>query len=77
MTAKNNSSASSREQKATKLDLFVKAELAKERATDAAKISKLRALRLARDAQQPAQIASGKRPKSKALRKAPPSLPGR
>lgn len=42
--------ASVREQKAAALDLFVKQELAKKRAADAAKTARLRALRLARDA---------------------------
>jgi hypothetical protein len=41
--------ASVREQKAAALDEFVKNELAKKRAADAAKTSRLRALRLARE----------------------------
>jgi hypothetical protein len=42
--------ASVREQKAAALDAFIKQELAKKRAADAAKTARLRALRLARDA---------------------------
>ena len=42
--------ASAREQKAAALDTFIKQELAKKRAADAAKTARLRALRMARDA---------------------------
>jgi len=42
--------ASVREQKAAALDAFIKQELAKKRAADAAKTARLKALRLARDA---------------------------
>ena len=42
--------ASVREQKAAALDTFIKQELARKRAADAAKTARLRALRLARDA---------------------------
>jgi hypothetical protein len=47
-----------RESKAAALDARVKQELAKSRAADAAKTARLRALRLARDAEQ-AQIDPG------------------
>jgi len=53
MKPKNTGGASVREQKAAALDSLVKAELAKKRAADAAKISKLRALRLARQTELP------------------------
>ena len=46
--------ASVRDLKAAALDAFVKQELAKKRAADAAKTSRLRALRLARDAAEQA-----------------------
>ena len=42
-----------REKKAADLDTAVKSELSKKRAADAAKIAKLKALRLARDAAGP------------------------
>ena len=42
--------ASVREQKAAALDEFIRQELAKKRAADAAKTARLRALRMARDA---------------------------
>ena len=50
--------ASVREQKAAALDALVKDELAKKRAADAAKTTRLRALRLARDAAEKAEIAT-------------------
>lgn len=53
MTLKSPGGASVREQKAAALDSLVKTELAKKRAADAAKISKLKALRLAREAELP------------------------
>lgn len=53
MKTKNSSGASVRELKAAALDTLVKGELAKKRAADATKMSNLRALRLARDAEQP------------------------
>jgi hypothetical protein len=53
MKSKSAGGASVREQKAAALDSLVKAELAKKRAADAAKISKLKALRLAREAEMP------------------------
>jgi hypothetical protein len=52
-TTKNAGGASVREQKAAALDSLVKAELAKKRAADAAKMSKLKALRLARQEELP------------------------
>ena len=53
MKTKTTGGASVREQKAAALDSLVKAELAKKRAADTAKISKLKALRLARQAELP------------------------
>lgn len=50
--------ASVREQKAAALDEFIKQELAKKRAADAAKTARLRALRLARDAAEKAETPS-------------------
>jgi hypothetical protein len=47
--------ASVRELKAAALDAFVKQELARKRAADAAKTARLRALRLARDAAEKAE----------------------
>jgi len=66
MKTKPAGGASVREQKAALLDSFVKTELAKKQAADAAKISKLRALRLAREAELrdveiPAQQTAQKR----------------
>jgi hypothetical protein len=52
MTKPQRGGASVREQKAAALDALVKAELEKKRSADAAKTSRLRALRLARDAEQ-------------------------
>jgi hypothetical protein len=66
MTSKPIGGASVRELKAEALDTLVKAELAKKRAADASKMSRLRALRLARDTgateaadpvEQPARIS--------------------
>ena len=51
MTKPQRAGASVREQKAAALDALVKAELAKKRVADAAKTARLRALRLARDAE--------------------------
>ena len=53
MKTKNIGGASVRELKAAALDRLVKTELEKKRASDAAKMSNLRALRLARDAESP------------------------
>ena len=53
--------ASVREQKAAALDTFIKQELARKRAADAAKTERLRALRLARDAAEPPEPAKTKR----------------
>ena len=50
MTKPQRGGASVREQKAAALDALVKAELAKKRIADAAKTARLKALRLARDA---------------------------
>jgi hypothetical protein len=49
--------ASVRELKAAALDAVVKRELARRRATDAAKTARLKALRLARDAAEHTDIA--------------------
>jgi len=49
--------ASDRELKATALDVVVKRELARKRATDAAKTARLKALRLVRDAAEHTDIA--------------------
>lgn len=51
MTKPQKGGASVREQKAAALDALVKDELAKKRIADAAKTARLRALRLARDAE--------------------------
>ena len=59
---------SEREQKAEAVDSFVKAELARTKAQDAAKTARLKALRLARDHQEE-NIPASDRP---AERKAPP-----
>ncbi len=70
MKTKTTSSASVREQKAAALDEFVKGELGKKRAADATKISNLKALRLARDAELPQQADTVQTPKRKpAVRK--------
>ena len=53
--------ASVREQKAAALDEFIRQELAKKRAADAAKTARLRALRLARDAAETPEPAKNKR----------------
>jgi hypothetical protein len=60
MTKPQKGGASVREQKAAALDALVKDELAKKRIADAAKTARLRALRLARDAE-----LSNTAPKSK------------
>jgi hypothetical protein len=51
MTKPQKGGASVREQKAAALDALVKGELAKKRVADAAKTARLKALRLARDAE--------------------------
>jgi hypothetical protein len=51
MTKPQRGGASVREQKAAALDALVKAELAKKRIADATKTARLKALRLARDAE--------------------------
>jgi hypothetical protein len=64
MKAKSAGGASVREQKAAALDSYIKVELAKKRSADAAKMSKLRALRLAREAELPApEIVGRTKPK--------------
>ena len=50
MTKPQRGGASVRDLKTAALDAFIKTELAKKRAADAAKTARLRALRLARDA---------------------------
>ena len=52
MKTKHAGGASVRELKAAALDSLVKTELAKKRAAEASKMSNLKALRLARDAEQ-------------------------
>ena len=54
MRTKNIGGASVREKKAAALDTLVKSELTKTRAAAATKMSNLRALRLAKEAEQPA-----------------------
>ncbi|HEX3487278.1 MAG TPA: hypothetical protein VHT51_19635 [Micropepsaceae bacterium] len=53
MRTKNIGGASVREKKAAALDTLVKNELTKTRAAEATKMSNLRALRLAKEAEQP------------------------
>jgi len=53
--------ASVRELKAAALDALVKQELARKRASDAAKTARLKALRLARDAAEKVEEAPPKR----------------
>jgi hypothetical protein len=57
MRTKNIGGASVREKKAAALDTLVKSELTKSRAAEATKMSNLRALRLAKEAEQPATPA--------------------
>ena len=52
-TTKNIGGASVRERKAAALDTLVKTELTKKRSAEATKMSNLRALRLAKEAEQP------------------------
>jgi hypothetical protein len=54
--------ATVRESKAAALDEWVKRELTKRRVADAAKMNRLKALRLARDATEPAEIAPDTKP---------------
>jgi len=53
MRTKNIGGASVRERKAAALDTLVKTELTKKRTAEATKMSNLRALRLAKEAEQP------------------------
>jgi hypothetical protein len=53
MRTKNIGGASVREKKAAALDTLVKSELTKSRAAEATKMSNLKALRLAKEAEQP------------------------
>jgi len=55
--------ASVRELKAAALDALIKQELARKRASDAAKTARLRALRLARDAAEAEKVATAPKPK--------------
>jgi ribosomal protein L14E/L6E/L27E len=57
MRTKNNGGASVRERKAAALDTLVKTELTKKRTAEATKMSNLRALRLAKEAEQPSDTA--------------------
>jgi len=77
MKTKSASGASVREQKAAALDSLVKTELAKKRASDSAKMLKLKALRLAREAElpEPELLAPSKDPKPKRKRISPLSGP--
>ena len=59
--------ASVRELKAAALDEFVKQELARKRAADAAKTARLKALRLARDAE--AKVEEPEAPPKRVARK--------
>jgi hypothetical protein len=54
MRTKNIGGESVRERKAAALDTLVKTELTKKRTAEATKMSNLRALRLAKEAEQPA-----------------------
>lgn len=62
---RTSSNQSVREQKAEALDQFVKREIARVKAVDAAKAARLRALRLARDEQQSTQVQPLQRRESK------------
>ena len=77
MKTKSASGASVREQKAAALDSLVKTELAKKRSADAAKMLKLKALRLAREAElpEPELLAPIKEPKPRRKRLFPLSGP--
>ena len=73
MKAKSAGGASVREQKAAALDSYIKVELAKKRSADAAKMSKLRALRLAREAELPGpEIVVRAKPKPRARKLSSP-----
>jgi hypothetical protein len=77
MKTKPAGGASVREQKAAALDSLVKTELAKKRAADAAKISKLKALRLAREAEMPEpEIVVQRTERKPRLRKSSPPPSG-
>jgi hypothetical protein len=65
---KNIGFASVREKKAAALDTLVKSELTKNRAAAAAKMSNLRALRLAKEAQRPVLPVANRPIKSPAHR---------
>jgi hypothetical protein len=73
MRTKNIGGASVRERKAAALDSLVKTELTKKRTAEATKMSNLRALRLAKEAEQPdaaleTQAAKSKFPARRAAR---------
>jgi hypothetical protein len=72
MKSKPSSGASVRELKAAALDAVVKAELAKSRASQAAKMSNLKALRLARDAAQSDTMSPVEQTKVKSLTRRTP-----
>jgi hypothetical protein len=73
MKTKSASGASVREQKAAALDSYIKVELAKKRSADAAKMSKLRALRLAHEAELPApEIVERTKAKPRVRKLSPP-----
>lgn len=56
MRTKNIGGASVREKKAAALDTLVKTELTKKRAAEATKMSNLKALRLAKEAEPPEPV---------------------
>ena len=71
MTAKSQGNLSVRDAKAAAIDASVKAELTKKRAAEASKMSRLRELRLASEAQE-AEKPAAKRPaqtKTRLIRK--------
>ena len=63
MRTKNIGGASVRERKAAALDSLVKTELTKKRAAEATKMSNLKALRLAKEAEQPDPAAENEKVK--------------
>jgi hypothetical protein len=71
MRTKNIGGASVREKKAAALDTLVKSELTKQRTAAATKMSNLRALRLAKEAEQPEPSAEDSDSKIKFLPRRP------
>jgi len=68
MRTKNIGGASVREKKAAALDTLVKSELTKKRAAEASKMSNLRALRLAKEAEEPEPSLEAENSKIKLLK---------